>query len=245
MNKTKTKTKITTKSSPLPDKNIYTDNAWTESNMKNRYIVIVGNFGSGHEIIVRFLQRHFKRLRIIEKMNYPGIDFLSQMSSLSKIFKIMKSNKRFYRNQIFICDNHPIFIQNCILPALHSMGKLESKEVIVFREWVRLIGMETEPAMIIYLKSNTNKCFERVLNGKVFSERTEDSIVDFEYLLEIQRQLTHWFENENNIKNETDPDFLTIDMNKYLEIDFDERLEKDLLRYVLREFPFLESVRTT
>jgi hypothetical protein len=210
---------------------------YNTENVENRYITVVGNFGSGQEIIIKFLKKHFKRLKVVNKLNFPGMNFLSQIESLGRIFKIMDNNKKFFRNQLFICDNSPLFIQNCILPALHSLGKLTPKEVNVFREWVRLVGLQSTDCLIIYLKLDTNKCFERVLNHKIISDVTSGgNIIDFDFLMEMQRQLTHWVEN-GNINEE----HLIIDMNKYLELEFDERLEKELLRQLIKEFPFLES----
>lgn len=209
-----------------------------KSKDENKYLLLVGNFGSGHEIIMRFLNKHFKKIKIVDRMNFPGNDFISQMDNLSKIYKMISNNNRFFRNQLFVCDNHPIFIQNCILPALHSLNKLTSREVIVFREWVRLIGMEKNHTTILYLKMNTNKCFERILNHEI-SLNTHENIIDYELLMEIQRQLTHWVENNNVVGNE----HITIDMNKFLEIESDERYEKELIRYLLKELPSLEGLR--
>lgn len=195
----------------------------------NKYIVVVGNFGAGQEIIMRFLNRKFKRLKIIkEHFHLPGNNFLSQMDILGKIFKSVDSHNRFYKNQTFIMDNHPIFMQNCALPSLHSMEKLTTKEVQTFREWVRLVNTQIETRLVIYLKLNTNKCYERLLNENKIE-------IDYETLLENNRQLTFWMENSI-----TEPN-VTIDMNYFLELEFDERKEKELVRHLMRHVPFFEE----
>ena len=197
----------------------------------NKYIVVVGNFGSGQDIIMRFLNKKFRRLKIVKELHHaPGDDFLSQMEILGKLFKTVDTHSNFFKNQTFVLDNHPTFIQNCILPALHSLEHLNSREVKVYREWVKLIGTKIETRMIIHLKLNTNKCYDRLLNQNVVD-------VEFDTLFEIDRQMDFW------VKNSISEPHITIDMNYFLELDFDERKEKELLRLLLKEFPSLEELR--
>lgn len=197
----------------------------------NKYIIIVGNIGAGQEVIINFLNRKFRRLKAVREVYYtPGNDFISQMESLAKIFKTVDNNSRFFNNQTFIMDNHPTFIQNCILPTLHSLEQVDSREVKVLREWVKLVNKHIETRLVIHLKLNTNKCYDRLLNKNIID-------VEFDTLFEIDRQLKYW------IDNSIEEPHITIDMDYFLDLEFDERKEKELLRILLRSFPNLEELR--
>lgn len=197
----------------------------------NKYIVIVGNFGAGQEVIMKFLNKKFRRLKVTKDLHFsPGNSFLSQMEILAKIFKTVDTNLRFFQNQTFLMDNHPTFIQNCVLPALDSLKQVDSKEVKVLREWVRLVNKQIETRLVIHLNLDSNKCYDRLLNKNIVD-------VEFDTLFEINRQLNFW------IKNSITEPHITIDMNYFLDLEFDESKEKELLRILLKRFPFLEELR--
>lgn len=197
----------------------------------NKYIVVVGNFGAGQEVIMKFLNKKFRRLKVVKDLHFsPGNSFLSQMEILAKIFKTVDCNLRFFQNQTFLMDNHPTFIQNCVLPALDSLKQVDSREVKVLREWVRLVNKQIETRLVIHLNLDSNKCYDRLLNKNIVD-------VEFDTLFEINRQLNFWINNSI-----TEP-HITIDMNYFLDLEFDESKEKELLRVLLKQFPFLEELR--
>jgi len=197
----------------------------------NKYIVVVGNFGAGQEVVMKFLNKKFRRLKVCKDLHFTsGNDFLTQMEILANIFKTVDVNSRFFINQTFVLDNHPTFIQNCILPTLHTLEQVNSREVKVFREWIKLVNKHIETKLVIHLKLDTNKCYDRLLNRNIID-------VDFDTLFEIDRQLDYW------INNSIEEQHITIDMNYFLDLEFDERKEKELLRMLLRKFEFLEDLR--
>jgi hypothetical protein len=197
----------------------------------NNYIVVVGNFGSGQEVIMKFLNKKFKRLKINKELHFTtGNDFLSQMDILANIFKTVDANSRFFKNQTFVLDNHPTFIKNCVLPSLHSLNQIDSREVKVLREWIKLVDKQVKTLLVIHLKLDTNKCYDRLLNKNIVD-------VDFDTLFEMERQLNFW------TTNSIEETHISIDMNYFLDLEFDERKEKELLRILLREFPDLDKLR--
>ena len=84
--------------------------------------------------------------------------------------------------------------------------------------------------LIIHLKLDTNKCYDRLLNKNVID-------IDFDTLFEVERQLNFW------TNNSIEEPHISIDMNYFLDLEFDECKEKELLRLLLRKFPVLEELR--
>ena len=190
-----------------------------DNDKNNHYIVIIGNFGSGQDIITRFLKKKFKKIKVVQSLNNHSPDFISQMETTCNLYDTIIKNDKFYKNSIFLCDTHPLFIQNCIIPSLKI---ITNREEVMYRKWLNIL----EPysiKLIIQLTLDTNKCFERMLSI--------DPNIEYNILKSMEIQL--------NKSNKINDNLIKIDMNKYINIEENEMLEKELFRELIKYNPML------
>ena len=196
--------------------NIYliTNNEFTILKMSKWYI-IEGNIGSGKTTLLNKLEEHdnYEVIRepvdiwqnIKDKNNqnilqqfykdptryaylFQTIVFKTRLQSLDKI---QEKEIRFSERSIWT-DKY-IFGKSCIDSGL--MNEIEKTAYLTWFDWLEQKCFKI-PDGIIYLKSNPNKCFERMnIRG-----RSEESSVQLEYLQNIHEYHEEWLNKWDKTK---------------------------------------------
>ena len=217
--------------------------------MNNKFLIsLEGNMGCGKEFFLKFLNKYFK-----DSLSYTGEQvctwenenlikdfykdqkrwsFLMEITSVTKKIKNVTNFINNEKNEIIVSSRCTSSDKYCFLEALYQCGNVTNKEKSIFCEIFNLLKMP-KINVIIYLKSDVNSCFERILNKRRECEKK----ITFEFI----NKLHHCYENWIKMLKENNVHVITIDMEENMSIDGDEQIQENILKILLNDLPILKK----
>jgi len=216
--------------------------------MSKFIISIEGNIGSGKGNFVRFLQKYFKdnisyseesvfnweNEELIKKFykDQKRWSFLMEVNSVVKKIKNMWNLISVEKNKVIVSTRCPSSDKDCFLKTLYDMENITKKEYETYLEMFEILKMP-KFNVIIYLKSNVNTCYERVISKHRESEKN----LSFEFIKNLNISYNNWIDilEKNNVC------VVTIDMEKYNDIEGNEEIQENVLKILLDKIPLLDD----
>jgi deoxyadenosine/deoxycytidine kinase len=213
-------------------------------------ISLEGNIGSGKESIIQFFRKYFKESVIFMEdsiYNWENEkllkDFYKNPSRWGLTLEIYASIQKYKRlqeitenlenkNNLIITRRSPMSDKECFIKAFNNMKYVDEKENSIYEALFETFNIPKYNG-IIYLKSNVNKCYENIIS----KQETFEKIIQFEYIQKLHQHYERWI---SNLISENIP-IVIIDIEKYRDIDGNEKLEENLLNLLLHSFPILKK----
>ena len=211
-------------------------------------ISLEGNIGSGKDSIIQLLKRYFnddilffddsiynwENEKLLQNF-YKDPErwaFAFEVHSTSQKCKRLKN---FYKNRnkgsiIFTKRSH-ISDKECFVKTCKEMEFMTDEEISIYENVFDNFSLPKYNS-IIYLKSNVNKCYENIIT-KQGSEKT----IQFKYIQILHKFYEEWIKE---LIKEGIP-VLTIDIEKYRDLEGSEKTQESLLNLLLTSFPYLKK----
>lgn len=179
---------------------------------------IEGNIGSGKSTLVRMLKEYFKDSDRVIFADEPvddwmsikdnsGEDILSKfyadqkkygfsfqmMAYISRIAilrKLVKENP----NSIIFTERSVYTDKKVFAQMLHDQGKIEQIDFIIYNKWFEHFLDEIDITGIIYIRTDPNKCGERILKR---NRKGED--IPLDYLKLCHSYHESWINEHDNV----------------------------------------------
>lgn len=220
--------------------------------MKLKLVAVEGNDGCDINAFLHFIQKHFdvnictnycpnphstyceenKRLLKLSLRDPSRWTFTSLIKTIMdkhlyiKKFRQKKSSDDttdfLFTNQSYLSDFE------CLSKTYHELKYMNNEEYTIIHNMLNLLKFP-KYSYIIYIKSDPNKCYERLIESK--------HIVDFEYLQTLHQQYEQWIEL---MQKNTEYNILIIE---YADIHNDEIIKDKILKRVKNYFKEL-PIRT-
>jgi deoxyadenosine/deoxycytidine kinase len=202
-----------------------------------------GNIGSGKELIIQFLKQYFKDNIIFFEdsvYNWDDHQFLREFykdpkrwAMTMEIYSTTQKCKRFKElqisnDQLILTRRSPMSDRECFVKTCFQMGYITTKELQIYESVFQTFQMPKYNG-VIYLKSNTNKCLESIVSKKLGLEK----IINFDYIQKLNKNYDNWIMElkKQNIN------VLEIDMERFRDLDGNEKNQEILLDIILTRFP--------
>jgi deoxyadenosine/deoxycytidine kinase len=202
-----------------------------------------GNVGAGKEILIQFFKRYFKDDLIFFEdsvYNWDDHQFLKEFykdpkrwAMTMEIYSTTQKCKRFKEfntsdNQIVITRRSPMSDKECFVKACVQMGFMTQKEFQIYESVFQTFQMPKYNG-VIFLRSNTNKCLENIVSKKLGLEK----MINFDYIQKLNKNYENWI---IELKKQN-VNILEIDMERFRDLDGNERNQETLLDIILTRFP--------
>jgi deoxyadenosine/deoxycytidine kinase len=205
-------------------------------------ISIEGNIGSGKSTIIEYLKSLKKYNFVDEPVNeWLSIKNKNGDNALECIYKDQKQNAFCFQvlayitrlkklldtvytneNSLIITERSIETDRNVFAKMLYEDDLLSSIEWETYNYWFDTFKEKSKVDIIIYIKTNPDKCLERINKRN----RTEESTIKLEYLEKCDKFHNDWLDNHNYGK------IIVIDGHQSI-----ENIRKDVLK-VLNKFNF-------
>lgn len=217
--------------------------------MNNKFLIALeGNIGCGKEIFLKFLNKYFK-----DSLTYSGdqvctwenekliknfykdqvtFSFLMEVTSITKKIKNLWNLIKNEKNEIIVSNRCPSSDKYCFLEALYKNNSVSEKEKETFCEMFDLMKMPKFD-VIIYLKNDTDSCYERVISKR----RNCEKKISYEFIKNLNICYEEWI----NLLIKNNVYIITIDMEKYSSLDGDEQIQEELLQFILKKLPKMKN----
>ncbi len=216
-------------------------------------ISLEGNIGSGKEQFIGFFKKYFTEdLVFLNDSIYNWEDesliknfykdptrwsFTMEVhSTIQKYQRILDVSEKKCVNQVIITRRSPISDRECFVKACEQMKYMNPKEVSIYNNLFETLRMPKFQG-IIYLRSNVNKCYENIISKESGHEKT----IHFDYIQKLHNNYELWVEA---VKKEKIP-LLEIDIEKFRDIEGNEKLQEQILTMLTRKFPTLQTFLKT
>jgi deoxyadenosine/deoxycytidine kinase len=179
---------------------------------------IEGNIGSGKSTLVKILKKIVTNIgnipviylpepvavwesikdnegkNIIEKYyeNQKKYAFSFQMMAYITRIHQMKEALKKYQNAIIICERSVFTDKEIFAKMLHDNGKIEDVEYNIYCKWFYEFVKDIPVAGLIYVKTNPEKCENRVKKRKRKGE-----VIPLTYLQNCHNYHENWLNNED------------------------------------------------
>lgn len=200
-------------------------------------IGIEGNLGSKKKKFIHFLKEYFKNIQVMPN-NFTNKTILNEFYKNNErwslllelnnlMFKVEQLNIISNSNQNNICLINRTYhsIYNCFIPAYSELEYINEEEKKVFEQIYQNIhrNISIQYDLIIYLKSDINKCFERLIEqNHIF--------INFDLLESLEKKYNQWIYKKynDNKENNSKTKVVIIDMEKYNDINNNDKSRKEL-----------------
>lgn len=217
-------------------------------------ISLEGNIGSGKEHIIQFFKKYFTEdLVFLDDSIYNWDDesllkdfykdpkrwsfTLEVQSTIQKYQRILDvTTKQYKEHQVIITKRSPITDRECFVRACQQMKYMNTKETTIYNSIFETLTLPKFQG-VIYLRSNVNKCYESIISKESGHEKT----IHFDYIQKLHSNYEKWI---NELKNENIP-LLEIDVEKFRDLDGNEKIQEQLLTMITLKFPVLTSYLKT
>lgn len=213
-------------------------------------ISIEGNIGSGKEEFIQFFKKYFSdEIIFIEDNVYNWKDktllnnfyknperwaFTLQIQSITQKYKrflnLLPHKKK---GSVIITHRSPMSDNFCFEKACVENGYITQKEDEIYQS---VFDNYRIPRFhgVIYLKSNIDKCYEKIITRGDKSEK----IISFDFLRSINSNYDSWIEK---IKRDNIP-LVEIDIENFRELEGNEMIQRRLYATIIENFPQLRSL---
>lgn len=205
-------------------------------------ISLEGNIGSNKEQFLYFLRKMFN----VSFVNYSENclrDFykdpgrwatIIELNAIIQKFVLMKDiADKSSSNELVITHRSIYSDKECFVKACCQMKYMSAKETDVFNSLYNIIDHPVFTG-IIYLKSNVNKCYESIISDNKDLEKT----IEFDYIQKLHINYESWI---SDIKKSESVDVLEIDVEKFRDLDGNEKTQERLMELLMDRFKFLED----
>ena len=179
---------------------------------------IEGNIGSGKSTLVRILKEYYKNNNNILFADEPvnewmsikdnnGEDILSKfykdqtrygfsfqmMAYISRIAilrKLVKENP----NSIIFTERSVYTDKKVFAQMLFDQGKIEEIDFIIYNKWFEHFLDEIDITGVIYIRTDPNKCFERIIK-----RNRKGETIPLEYLEQCHTYHENWLKVQSNV----------------------------------------------
>lgn len=209
-----------------------------------KFIAIEGNIGARKKQFLTFLQTHFKHVSIIrqekeqqllkqylkEPKNYS---FLYEMNNLitkhksSTLILNQIENINDHNNNNILLTNRSHHSSLLFMKAYLELEYIDQKQYEIFNYMYNLMSFFQYDA-IIYLKSDINKCFDRLIEQ-------QNNLISFDLIETLHQKYEEWIQSMTNTK------ILIIDMEKYIDLETNEKTQHLLTQIILSHFDFFHK----
>jgi deoxyadenosine/deoxycytidine kinase len=212
-------------------------------------ISLEGNIGSGKEAFLQFLKKKLNdEVVFLEDSvyNWDNESLLNNFyrnperwaftlevySTTQKCQRLKELSSLVNRGSVIISRRSHISDKECFLKTCKQMKYITEKEMNIYLELFNIFSVP-KIGSIIYLKSNVNKCFEHIISKQNGFEKT----INFDYIQKLNQNYENWI---REVKKNGIP-ILEIDIEKYRDIDGNEKLQEQLFEIVTKFFPTLKK----
>jgi len=115
--------------------------------------------------------------------------YISRLSELKRVLKKAKLN------DIIIMERSVFSDYNVFARMLHADGKINDIEFQSYKMWFDHFLEELPGILFVYLKTDANKCYERVAKRS----RVEESKITLDYLVKCENYHNNWFDDNSNL----------------------------------------------
>lgn len=216
-------------------------------------ISIEGNIGSGKENIIQFFKKYFKddiifiddsiynwKEKQLLKDFYKDPErwsFTLQIKSITQKYKNFLNVLPYkQKGSVIITNRSPMTDYYCFEKSSLENGFVSEIEDKIYKSVFESYKIPQFHG-IIYLKSNVNKCYEKIIT----KDDKIEKYINFDYLISVNKNYEKWI---SDIKLKKIP-LLEIDAEEFRDIDDNEMLQQKLLTQLLKTFPQLKSFSKT
>jgi deoxyadenosine/deoxycytidine kinase len=210
-------------------------------------ISLEGNIGSGKDNFIQFFKKYFnENIYFLEDSVYNWEDetllknfyknserwafTLEVQSTIQKIKNLQSIYNNLDKDKILITRRSPLSDKMCFVTSCKQMNYMTSKEVEIYNNLFETFNIPKYQG-IIYLKSNVNKCYENIIS----KQTGIDKGINFDFIQKIHNNYQKWIQE---LKNEN---VLEIDIEKFRDLDGNEKIQEQLLQLILDKFPILTN----
>lgn len=212
-------------------------------------ISLEGNIGSGKEHFIDFFKKYFTdEVVFLDDSIYNWEDeslikkFYKEPSRWSFTLEVHSTIQKYQRildvlrskncEQIIITRRSPISDRECFMKAFYTMKYVDQKEVSIYNNLFDSLVIPKFQG-VIYLRSNVNKCYESIISKDYGYEKT----INFDYIQKLHNNYEEWI---GELKKENIP-LLEIDIEKFRDIDGNEKLQEQILNMLTSKFPIFHK----
>lgn len=214
-------------------------------------ISIESPIGGGKSTLINVLQTYFENIHFIKEpidqwvnMSHETniVNFLSEFyknpSKYGSLFQVWSTLSKslisynFNPTDIVITERSPATDQYCFTEILHKDNIIDNTEYIVLQNFFKWIKANQFQGYnyIIYLQTEPNICFERILKRN----RLEENNISFEYIKKIHKVHEDWLNDRTNRKD-------IIIINGDEEFEDDEPRQKEIISCLIEHLPCLKN----
>lgn len=212
-------------------------------------ISLEGNIGSGKENFIQFMKKAFKdNVSFLEDSIYSWDNenllknFYKDPSRWAMTLEIHSTTQKCRRLQeniensappkVLITRRTPISDRECFVKSCMQMKYMSPKEAEIYNNLFETFKIPKYDG-VIYLKSNVNKCYENIISKHTDVEK----IIEFDYIQRLHTNYENWI---HGLKKENIP-VLEIDIEKYRNIEGNEKTQEHLMELIIGVFPDLKE----
>lgn len=214
-------------------------------------ISLEGNIGSGKEAFISFMKKYFNDdILYFEDTVYNWEDkellhnFYKDPSRWAFTVEVYSTTQKCHRfvesdlfmNKLVITKRSPMSDKACFVKACKQMKYMTEKEVRVYNSILNTFNIPMYDG-VIYLRSNTNRCYENIISKQTGIEKT----IDFNYIQTLNTNYDIWIKE---LKKD-DIVILDLDIEQYRELDGNEMLQETLLNSITSTFPCMKQYLKT
>lgn len=155
-----------------------------------------------------------------------------EVNSVVKKIKNLWNLITIEKNRVIVSTRCPSSDKDCFLKTLYDMKNLSEKEYTTYIEMFDILKMPKFNT-IIYLKSDVETCYEKIISKHRESEKN----LSFEFLKNLNKTYEKWIKTlqENNVN------VVILDTEKYSDILGDEETQEKVLDIILEHIPILKE----